>query len=41
MVPAETGRLRIEITEASGRPVWGFVSATNNETQHVTVFAPR
>lgn len=41
MVPADAGRLRIEVTETSGKPVWGFGSATNSDTQHVTIFAPR
>lgn len=35
---AAKGPLRIEISAATPeKPAWGFVSVTNNETQHVTV----
>lgn len=33
-------RLRVEVTPVNGGRVWGFVSVTNNQTQHVTVIAP-
>jgi hypothetical protein len=37
-----TGRLRVEITPVEpGLRFWGFVSVTNNETQHVTTITPR
>jgi len=34
--------VRIEISSASDppKPIWAFISVTNNETQHVTVIAP-
>jgi hypothetical protein len=41
---ANQGPLRIEIAPESPSDVhslWGFVSVTNNETQHVTVISPR
>lgn len=35
------GPLRLDISGASpDGPLWGYVSITNNETQHVTVIAP-
>ncbi|MEA2568849.1 MAG: hypothetical protein QOI24_850 [Acidobacteriota bacterium] len=40
---ANQGPLRIEIAPESPsdiRSLWGFVSVTNNETQHVTVISP-
>lgn len=33
-------RVRVEI-ESATRKVWGYVSVTNNETQHVTVVSPQ
>lgn len=33
-------RLRVEVSPLSGGRIWGFVSVTNNQTQHVTVIAP-
>jgi hypothetical protein len=42
--PAIRGRdtVRVEVTSASTppKPIWAFVSVTNNETQHVTAIAP-
>jgi hypothetical protein len=41
---ANQGPLRIEIAPESPsdvRSLWGFVSVTNNETQHVTVISPQ
>lgn len=42
LVPQLTGRdrLRIEVEGPADVPLWAFVSATNNETQHVTVLPP-
>ena len=39
---APPDRVRIEVESASTppKPIWAFVSVTNNETQHVTVIAP-
>lgn len=38
---AGSGPLRIEIDANVDRPIaWGFVSVTNNETQHVTIVSP-
>ena len=43
-VPPFTGHDRVRIEVDSNvdppRPIWAFVSITNNETQHVTVIAP-
>lgn len=33
-------RLRIEVSPLTGGPIWGFVSVTNNQTQHVTAISP-
>lgn len=33
-------RLRVEVSPLTGGRIWGFVSVTNNQTQHVTVIAP-
>jgi hypothetical protein len=35
-------RLRVEVERISGVPLklWAMLSATNNETQHVTIFTP-
>jgi len=41
---AGKGPLRVVIAPAFDTPereVWGFVSVTNNETQHVTVISPQ
>jgi hypothetical protein len=35
------GRAGITIDRYVGPPAWGFVSVTNNETQHVTVISPQ
>ena len=37
---AGKGPLHLEV-DANGARVWGFVSVTNNETQHVTVIRPQ
>jgi hypothetical protein len=38
---ADGSRLRIEVLpETAGVKLWGMVSVTNNETQHVTIIAP-
>ena len=34
------GPLHLEV-DANGARVWGFISVTNNETQHVTVISPQ
>jgi hypothetical protein len=37
----QSERVRIEVTSLSeGARIWGFVTVTNNETQHVTVMSP-
>ncbi|MGZ5494745.1 MAG: hypothetical protein ACXWHG_14165, partial [Thermoanaerobaculia bacterium] len=36
------GALRIDVdTSVPSRSSWGFVSVTNNQTQHVTVISPQ
>lgn len=35
------GRVYVEIRSDSALPFWGFISVTNNETQHVTTITPR
>lgn len=39
---SNAGRIRIEVENGDGfgRPFWGFVAVTHNETQHVTVILP-
>jgi hypothetical protein len=38
---ADGSRLRIEVLpETAGAKLWGMVSVTNNDTQHVTIIAP-
>jgi hypothetical protein len=38
---ADGSRLRIEVRpESAGAKLWGMVSVTNNDTQHVTIIAP-
>ena len=41
--PSVTGRVRLAIYAASLKlpPLWAFVTATNNETQDVTVISPQ
>jgi len=34
-------RVYVEIRSDSALPFWGFISVTNNETQHVTTITPR
>lgn len=34
------GRVIVE-PDPNGAPVWGFISVTNNETQHITTITPR
>lgn len=34
-------RMRIEITPSAPLHIWAFVSATNNQTQHITVITPQ
>jgi len=41
--PMLSGRERVRLEVSSNSPdlrFWGFVSATNNETQHITIIAP-
>ena len=39
--PTGTGTTNVIITpEANGPAVWGFISVTNNETQHITTITP-
>jgi len=42
-IPELGGRERVyvEVRSDSLLPFWGFISVTNNETQHVTTIAPR
>lgn len=37
----EAERLLVEVRTDSVRPIWGFVSVTNNVTQQVTIVTPR
>lgn len=42
-IPELSGKERVyvEIRSDSALPFWGFISVTNNETQHVTTITPR
>lgn len=40
--PAGTGTTRVLVAPAENGPaVWGFISVTNNDTQHITTITPR
>ena len=43
VIPELVGKTRVyvEIHSDSALPFWGFISVTNNETQHVTTITPR
>lgn len=38
--PGAFFRARIEVASLTGRPIWAFVSVTNNQTQEVTIVTP-